>query len=85
VHAWAFSLLDVHVFLLVAVWMLQRLVVRLGSVPGSTASPPLLFTPLALPLTLFLAFIVQLLPLPDAILSFISPATAALYCLSCSV
>jgi len=86
VHAWAHSLLDVHVFLLVAVWMLQRLIVRLWSVPGSSASPPLLCTPLALPLTLFLALlIVQLLPLPDAILSFISPATAALYRLSCSV
>jgi tetratricopeptide (TPR) repeat protein/O-antigen ligase len=80
VHAWAYSLLEVHVFLLVAVWMLQRLVVRLGSVPDSSASPPLLFTPLALPLTLFLALlIVQLIPLPDAMLSFISPATAALY------
>jgi hypothetical protein len=60
--------------------MLQRLVVRLGSVPGSSASPPLLCTPLALPLTLFLALlIVQLIPLPDAMLSFISPATSALY------
>ncbi|MDH3603897.1 MAG: hypothetical protein OEU26_30175, partial [Candidatus Tectomicrobia bacterium] len=80
VHAWAYSLLEVHVFLLVAVWMIQRIVLRLWSVPGSSASHPLLFTPLALPLTLFLALLMlQLIPLPDTILSLFSPATAALY------
>jgi len=81
VHAWAFALLEVHVFLLVAAWMGRRLVRRRQRLSASHAPPVRM--PLALPLGLFIALLIfQLIPLPPALLQQLSPSTYELYSLT---
>ncbi len=57
VHTWAYALLQIHVCLLIAIWIIQYLVVLRQSQPGAALSPRLVGTPLALPLVLFLALL----------------------------
>ena len=80
VHTWAYALLQIHVCLLVALWIMQHLVALR---PGQTATaytPRLVGTPLALPLALFLLLLLlQQLLLPAGLLAFLSPTTAELY------
>src|SRR5712692_5479207 len=81
VHPWAFALLEIHVFLLVAAWMLQIIVSRRQPTPRAPTS--CVRTPLALPLGLFIALLMfQLTPLPPALLKWLSPTTYALYSLT---
>src|SRR5712691_4923235 len=73
VHPWAFSLMEVVVFLLVILWMGKLLF----SPDPYTLLPPRF---LALPLMLFISFVFfQLLPLPPSLLHFVSPTTYELY------
>src|SRR5713101_2906815 len=81
VHPWAFALLEIHVFLLVAAWMLQIIVSRRQPTPHAPTA--CVRTPLALPLGLFIALLLfQLTPLPPALLKQLSPTTYALYSLT---
>ena len=90
VHPWAYSLLEVVLFLLVLVWMGKLFFSSHDSVSGEhqrwiEASP----TPPAwrffLPLWLFIGVIVlQLLPMPPGLLRIVSPATYELYATSLS-
>jgi O-antigen ligase/tetratricopeptide (TPR) repeat protein len=80
VHPWAFALLEAAIFLLVALWMIQLIAVRRGALGVSRASFPLRTTAFALPLVLFIAFVVfQIVPLPAVLLQVLSPATYELY------
>jgi hypothetical protein len=79
VPAWAYALLQVHGFGLVAVWMLQRLAARPPLASESHAPSAMVWTPLALPLGLFLTLLIlQILPLALSTLSLLSPATTDL-------
>lgn len=74
VHPWAFSFLEVILFLLLLVWSVRMLRAQ-GEAP---LSPPL--RPLLLPLLLFVGLVLlQLCPLPPAVLRVVSPATYTLY------
>ena len=80
VHSWAFALLEIHVFLLVAAWMVQIIVSRRQPRPAPHAPTSFVRTPLALPLVLFLVLLMfQLTPLPPALLKWLSPTTYELY------
>jgi O-antigen ligase/Tfp pilus assembly protein PilF len=80
VHTWAFSLLEIAIFILVALWMAKLIIVR-GERLGVRLTPhssPL--TPLVLPLTLFFVLLLfQMIPLPPAFLRVLSPSTYELY------
>lgn len=83
VHPWAFSLLEIHVFLLVAAWMVQIIVSRRRSVPERRVLTSFVRTPLFLPLMSFIALLLfQLIPLPPVILKQLSPTTYELYSLT---
>lgn len=78
VHAWAYSLLQIHVFILVALWLGRDLVARYQL--DAQNPDPFVCTSLALPLALFiLLLLVQVLPFPAPILQWISPTAANLY------
>lgn len=82
VHPWAFALMEVVVFLLVGVWMGKWLLgtgeQEDGGVGERGANRGLGLT--FLPLILFVAFICfQLVPLPPALLHFLSPKTYEFY------
>lgn len=73
VHAISYSMLELHAFFLVGLGMVQVLLRR-------RAGPGFVWTPMAIPLGLFLALLAgQLLPLPPGILRLLSPATEELY------
>lgn len=79
VHPWAYALLQIHVCLLLVLWIVSYLLaLRQGR---RAAGPPrFVATPLALPLVLFLfLLLLQQLPMPAALLAFLSPTAAALY------
>ncbi len=80
VHTWAYALLQLHICLLVALWIVSYLVaLRQGQTAGARL-PRFVGTPLALPLLLFLLFVfVQQLPIPPAVLTTLSPFAADLY------
>jgi tetratricopeptide (TPR) repeat protein/O-antigen ligase len=74
VHPWAFSLLEIVIFLLVSVWAARTLSTR-SSAPSSFPLRSLL-----LPLVLLVGVVLlQLCPLPSAVLRVLSPATYTLY------
>ncbi len=78
VHAWASALMAIHIFVLLAAWML-RLMCRRWLSPGAPHATVRL-TPLALPLGLFaLLLILQLIPLSSSLLTTLSASTAELY------
>ena len=82
VHPWAFSLMEVLVFLLVVVWM-GKWLFGVGEQEerreGERREGHRLAS-LFLPLVLFIAFIFfQLIPLPPGLLQFLSPSTYELY------
>jgi len=83
VHPWAFSLMEVVIFLLVVVWMSRLLVgTREQKENGmkTRRDDRRLVGRMFLPLALFIAFILlQLLPLPPALLHVLSPSTYELY------
>src|SRR5688572_14060299 len=80
VHAWAYALLEVHAFLLVAAWMGQRLIAQLQPTRTMQGPSAFVWTPLVLPLMLFGTLLLfQLLPLTSGVLTWLSPATADLY------
>ncbi len=82
VHARAYALMEVHIFLLVAAWMLHVIVARPRLVPGSRFPPVFVRTPFTLPLILFLGLLMfQLIPLPPGALTRLSPSTSELYSL----
>ena len=83
VHPWAFALLEIHVFLLVAAWMGQLIVSRRQRLRAPRVPTSFVRTPLALPLGLFIALLMfQLTPLPPALLKQLSPTTYELYSLA---
>ena len=74
VHVWAFSLMELAIFLLVAIWMILNLLQPQTSVLRQM-SPSILW-----PIALFVALIfLQLVALPPPLLKLISPNTYALY------
>jgi putative inorganic carbon (HCO3(-)) transporter len=80
VHAWAFGLLEVHVFVLIALWMLQLIISYWLPSAQHPGPPTFVWTPLAIPIALFLTWIaLQLIPLPASFLATLSPATTDLY------
>jgi len=80
VHPWAFALMEIHVFLLVAAWMRRLLVSQRQRLFKPRRSTSFVCTPLALPLVLFVALLMfQLIPLSPALLKQLSPATYELY------
>jgi hypothetical protein len=80
VHTWAYALLQIHVCLLLALWIVQYLVALRQGQTTAACPPHLVWTPLAWPLALFLLLLLlQQLPIPAAVLTFLSPAAAALY------
>ena len=50
VHSWAYALMEIHVFLLVAAWMAQLIVTQRLRLTLPRFSPPLVYTLLAAPL-----------------------------------
>ena len=81
VHPWAYALMEIHVFALIIIWMVQIIGFRKF---GPTPQPAIRFAPIrfTLPLALFIALLVwQLTPLPAAALQHIAPSTYALYSL----
>jgi len=78
VHQWAYTLLETVQFALVIAWMVG---IRLeGAKPARSAVARADLAGIALPLALFaLLLVVQLLPLPPALLRVASPATYRLY------
>jgi len=82
VHPWAYSLLEVVIFLLVLVW-LGRLFLETRAqktVEQGERGADRSLARLLLPLALFLVFVLlQLLPLPPAFLRVLSPATYEVY------
>jgi O-antigen ligase/tetratricopeptide (TPR) repeat protein len=78
VHQWAYTLVEAVQFALVIAWMAR---IRLeGARPARIAVAKVDLVGIALPLTLFaLLLVVQLLPLPPALLRVVSPATYRLY------
>ena len=82
VHPWAYALLQLHVCVLLAIWLLPYLVALRPGHTTAAGPPRFVGTPLALPLGLFLfLLILQQLPLPTSLLSFLSPQAAQLYAL----
>jgi O-antigen ligase/tetratricopeptide (TPR) repeat protein len=81
VHPWAFSLLEIVIFLLLLVWVLQLLVTRLQhDGAGERIYPARALRSLLIPLLLFVGLVLfQLCPLPPAVLRVISPATYSFY------
>ncbi len=79
VHTWAYALLEIHVWLLVGISLIRYVKDQYRA--SSTAHPArFIRTPLAWPLILFFVLlIIQQVPLPDFVLSLISPASAELY------
>jgi O-antigen ligase/Flp pilus assembly protein TadD len=78
VHQWAYTLLEAAQFVLIIAWMAR--VGLEGAKPARIAIAKVDLVGLALPLTLFaLLLVVQLLPLPPALLRMVSPATYQLY------
>jgi len=71
VHIWAYTLMELTVLLLVAIWFISMVM------NGDFRIPK---TPLNIPILLFICLILfQLIPLPDAILNLLSPNTQRLY------
>ncbi len=82
VHPWAYALMEIHIFLLVAAWMAQWLVNLHHRQSTFCLQSPFVRTPFALPLALFIILLVfQLTPLPPAMLNWLSPTTYELYSL----
>jgi O-antigen ligase/predicted Zn-dependent protease len=80
VHPWAYSIMEALLFLLVVVWMVKLWAARNQATAGGEASGPSRLAPWALPLGLFVLFVLlQLLPLPPLILRILSPHTHQLY------
>ena len=72
VHVWAYSFLELGVFLLLALWFVDRLIVSRVEKISWVKSPVNLL------LLLLLVFIgLQLLPLPSSVVALISPRTYA--------
>jgi O-antigen ligase len=72
VHVWAYSLVEVGVFLLLLLWLVDRLIV------SNTGSLSWVKIPMNLMLMLLLVFIgLQLLPLPSSVVAWLSPHTHA--------
>jgi len=70
VHVWAYSIIEVGIFLLLALWFVDRLIVS-GSENLSWVK-----TPVNLVLVMLFVLIgVQLLPLPASVVALISPHT----------
>ncbi|WP_089942145.1 O-antigen ligase family protein [Candidatus Entotheonella palauensis] len=80
VHAWAYGLLQIHICLLVVIWMSPYLIAWRQRQPVAALAPRFVGTPLALPLVCFLILLgFQQLPLPVTWLSTLSPKAAELY------
>ncbi|ETW96601.1 MAG: hypothetical protein ETSY1_25970 [Candidatus Entotheonella factor] len=76
VHALAYSLLALHAFLLVTLWM----IIEGGRMWRHREVSAFVWTPIAVPIVLFLAFLaIQLLPLPPFLLRLLSPTTGELH------
>ncbi len=74
VHPWAFSLLEIVIFLLAGVWAARTLKTR------SNVSSPFPLRSLLMPIVLLVGVVLlQLCPLPPAVLRVVSPATYTLY------
>ena len=81
VHPWAFSLLEIVIFLLVLVWALQLLVTRpQNSGAWEGVYPTRSLRSLLIPLLLFVGLVLfQMCPLPPSVLRVVSPATYSYY------
>lgn len=72
VHVWAYTIVELGVFLLLGLWFFDRLVVSRDNQLTWVKTPANLF------LVLLLAFIgLQLVPLPSAVTALVSPGTLA--------
>jgi O-antigen ligase/tetratricopeptide (TPR) repeat protein len=83
VHPPVYSFMEAFIFGLVVVWMAKRALLARKSQPSTQYPIPNTqdrLTPLALPLSLFVALVVfQLVPLPPSVLKIISPQTYEAY------
>jgi len=78
VHQWAYTLLEMAAYVLVMLWMLR--VRAEGAKPARTAVAHADLVGIATPAALFVALLLlQLVPLPPALMRVISPATYHLY------
>lgn len=72
VHLWAYSVMELTVLFLVALWIIKMILTE-----GRARLPR---TGLNIPIILFICLVLlQLVPLPDAVLDIISPSTQELY------
>lgn len=80
VHPRAYALMEVHVFLLIVIWMVWIMLSRRLPVVDCIDPIRLLRLPGILPFGLFVALLMlQLIPLPETVVRPLSPSTNALY------
>lgn len=80
VHLRAYSLMEIHIFLLIVAWMSRIIVDQRLPIDSQTSSVRLPCLPGAFPFGLFIALLLfQIIPLPQALIRPLSSSTNALY------